>query len=100
VPARPREYDDPAEAAFSGARRTPHPVGCFTERVRLSRPLEDYKFGRTYIKATVDAQAGAFWAAADRVRSAAGWQYREIATDHMIPANRPEELADLLLALA
>src|SRR6476646_1590645 len=26
----PREYDDPAEAAWAGPRRTPHPAGCFT----------------------------------------------------------------------
>jgi pimeloyl-ACP methyl ester carboxylesterase len=52
VPALPREYDDPAEAAWAGPRRTPHPAGCFTEPVRLARPLEDYPFTRTYIKAT------------------------------------------------
>ncbi len=100
VPPRPREYEDPAEAAFSGPRRTPHPVGCFTEPVWLPQPLAAYPFGRTYIKATDDAQPGAFWAAADRVRSSAAWRYREIATNHMIPANRPEELSDLLLELA
>ena len=54
VPPLPREFDDPAEAAWVGVRRTPHPVGCFTEPVRLTRPLEDYSFTRTYIKATGD----------------------------------------------
>src|SRR5262245_23866565 len=55
VPAPPREYDDPAEAAFIDARRVPHPAGCFVEPVRLPRKLEDYPFTRTYIKATADA---------------------------------------------
>jgi pimeloyl-ACP methyl ester carboxylesterase len=100
VPARPREYEDPAEAAFSGPRRTPHPRACFTEPARVPRQLEDYSFGRTYIKATEDAEPGAFWAAAERAKSSPAWNYREIATNHMVPANRPEELADMLLELA
>ena len=37
VPPMPREYDDPAEAEWAEARRTPHPAGCFTEPVRLAR---------------------------------------------------------------
>ena len=99
----PREFDDPAEAAWVGVRRTPHPVGCFTEPVRLTRPLEDYPFTRTYIKATGDPRpesGGPFWAAADRAMASPAWRYREIATGHMIASNRPEELARLLLELA
>jgi pimeloyl-ACP methyl ester carboxylesterase len=99
-----REYDDPAEAAFASARRTPHPVGCFTEPARLARPLEDFAFSRTYVKATADLPgapgAGPFWTAAERSRSSRAWSYREIATNHMVPVNRPQELAELLLELA
>ncbi len=108
VPPMAREFDDPAEAAWSGARRTPHPVGCFIEPVRLARPLEDYPFTRTYIKATGEprpqlegtASGGAFWAAADRAKASPAWRYREIATNHMVASNRPEELTRLLLELA
>jgi pimeloyl-ACP methyl ester carboxylesterase len=103
VPPQPREYDDPAEAAWSGARRTPHPAGCFTEPVRLVRPLEDYPFTRTYIKATGEPRpkpGGPFWAAADRARHSPAWRYREVATGHMILSNRPEDLVRLLLELA
>ena len=57
VPPLPRQFDDPAEAAWASVRRTPHPVGCFTEPVRLARPLEDYPFTRTYIKATGEPPA-------------------------------------------
>lgn len=106
VPAPPRAYDNPADAAFADPRRTPHPVGCFTEPAHVPRPLEDYPFGRTYIKATAEPQPTAsasvapFWAAAARVRSSPAWNYREIATDHLVPLNRPRELADMLLELA
>ena len=100
----PREFDDPDEAAFANRRRTQHPIGCFTEPVRLSRPVEAYPFERTYVRATV-AEAGApptsaFDLAAARARSSPHWRYREIATTHMVPNNRPYELAELLLELA
>jgi pimeloyl-ACP methyl ester carboxylesterase len=103
VPPLPREFDDPAEAAWAGARRTPHPAGCFTEPVSLPRPLEDYPFTRTYIKATGEPRpepGGPFWAAADRAKASPAWRYREVATNHMIASNRPQDLTRLLLELA
>lgn len=104
-PPMERQFDDPGEAAWHAPRRVPHPAACFREPVHLRKPLEDYPFTRTYIKATDDPRpepGGAprpFWAAADRVRNDPAWRYREIDTNHMIPANRPRELADLLLEL-
>jgi pimeloyl-ACP methyl ester carboxylesterase len=102
VPPQPREFDDPAEAVWASARRTPQPAGCFTEPVRLARPLEEFPFTRTYIKATGEPRpqdGGPFWAAADRAKASPAWRYREIATSHMIASNRPEELVRLLLEL-
>jgi pimeloyl-ACP methyl ester carboxylesterase len=101
----PREYEDPAQRDWFNARRTPHPAGCFTEPVRLGRPLEEYPFSRTYIKALReparpgDGGPSAFWRAAAQVKDDPAWRYREIDTDHMIPVNRPAELAELLLEL-
>jgi hypothetical protein len=37
---------------------------------------------------------------ADRCRASPAWRYREVASNHVIPVNRPRELADLLLELA
>jgi pimeloyl-ACP methyl ester carboxylesterase len=103
VPPPARAFDDPEEAAFATARRTPQPVGSFTEPVRLSRPLEAWELGLTYVKATVDESSAparqAFWAAADRARASPRWSYHELATTHMVPNNRPRELAELLLEL-
>lgn len=99
-----RAYDDPAEAAFATPRRTPHPVGCFTEPVRLARPLEDFPFSRTYVRATVPDPGTqvnpAFEAAAARARNSPAWRYAEMATTHLVAQNRPRELTDLLLELA
>jgi pimeloyl-ACP methyl ester carboxylesterase len=104
VPPSPRDFDDPAEAAFANPRRVAHPIGCFTEPVRLERPLEAYPFERTYIRATADAPdapgTAVFDAAAARARGSAAWHYHEIATNHMVASNRPAELTELLLAMA
>lgn len=97
-----REFADPADAAWSPQRRTAHPAASFSETVRVRRPVDDYPFTRTYIKATDDLPVGKgpFWAAADRAKSDDGWQYREVDTNHMVATNKPRELADLLLELA
>jgi pimeloyl-ACP methyl ester carboxylesterase len=99
-----RAYDDAAEAAFSVPRRTPQPVRCFTEAVRLPRPLEDFPFARTYIRATVPDPGApgnaAFDDAAARARASSSWRYEEIATTHLVAQNRPAELSRLLLDLA
>jgi pimeloyl-ACP methyl ester carboxylesterase len=99
-----RVYDDPAEAAFFVPRRTAQPIRSFTEPVRLPRPPEDFPFSRTYIRATVREPGvpanPAFDAAAARARDSPAWRYHEIATTHLVPQNRPAELAGLLLDLA
>ena len=96
-----RVYDDAAEATFAVPRRTPQPLRTFTEAVSLSRPLEEWPFRRTYVRATVPEPGvpgnPAFDAAATRARASATWRYREIATTHMVPQNRPRELVDVLL---
>jgi pimeloyl-ACP methyl ester carboxylesterase len=109
VPPLARALHNPVEAAWFTERRSAHPVGCFTEPVRLRKPLEEYPFTRTYVKATVDPQPqpqpqpggrlSPFWRAAERVKSDPAWRYREIDTDHMIPINRPADLVQLLLEL-
>jgi pimeloyl-ACP methyl ester carboxylesterase len=104
VPGAARTFDDPAEGEWVTRRRTPHPRGCFTEPVRLARPLEDYPFTRTYIAATVRAEGEpgveAFARAARRARALPAWRCFEIESNHMLASNRPAETADLLMAVA
>jgi pimeloyl-ACP methyl ester carboxylesterase len=104
VPPPPRAFDDPDEGAWQSQRRTPHPLGCFTEPVRLAQPLERFPFTRTYIKATADSPeapgSDAFWAAAEMAKASPAWRYREIATTHMVASNRPADLVQLLLELS
>ena len=104
VPPPDRNYDDPSEATFAAARRTPQPVRTFTEQVHLGMLLESYPFGRTYIKALGDPRSSSdpdpFWDAADRYRDNPAWRYLEHPSNHMIPQNDPAGLAEILLALA
>jgi len=73
------------------------------EPVRLSKPLEDWPFTRTYIRATADLPdapgTAVFERATAHAASSPAWAQHGIATNHLIPSNRPQELADLLLAL-
>lgn len=103
APPPDRQYDDPQEAAWQIARRVPHPVRCFTEPVRVAKPIEDYSFGLTYIKATADTRdapgGNAFWNAAERAKGSPRWEYFEVETNHMVASNCPQELSDLLAAI-
>jgi pimeloyl-ACP methyl ester carboxylesterase len=103
VPPVPREFEDADEAAFVNARRTPHPIRCFTEAVRMPKPVEAYPFTRTFIRASQEKPetpgTDSLAKAAERARAAAEWQYHEIASNHMIPTNHPKELVEILLAL-
>jgi hypothetical protein len=86
------------------ARRTPHPIGCFTEGVYLSQPLEEYAFTRTYVKATASAEGDpgnvAFLKAAKHAAASSSWQYFEVATNHMLANNKPAETAKILMGIA
>jgi pimeloyl-ACP methyl ester carboxylesterase len=103
VPAIPRPLPDKVEEAWLSERRRPQPIGCFTDPVRLAKPLESHAFSLTYIKATADARENAaerrsgFWQVADRVRNDPRWRYREIATSHMVQNEKPADLRELLL---
>jgi pimeloyl-ACP methyl ester carboxylesterase len=103
LPPKERDFDSPDEGRWVSQRRTPQPAGTFTDAVYLARPIEEYPFTRTYIRATRnppgDAVLGALEQSAARARSSKAWRYLEIETGHMIPSNRPAELAKILAAL-
>jgi pimeloyl-ACP methyl ester carboxylesterase len=85
-------------------RRSAMPIGTLSEKVRLSKPLEQQPFTRTYIKATADPRPepprrSHFWEVADRVSKDPAWRYIEMNAHHGIPWENPRELADILLAL-
>lgn len=102
VPPRPRELATPIETAWADQRRSPQPIGTFTEAVSLAGPLEDHPFSLTYIKATADPGEeadSAFHRSAARAAGSDRWRHHEIATNHMVPLMDPGALATILLGL-
>ena len=98
----PRLLATPEATAWSDARRVPQPAGTLIEPVQLSKPLEDWPFTRTFIKASADsneADDSAFWNAARHADASPAWGYHEIATNHMVPSMEPQALADMLLSI-
>ena len=80
------------------------PIGTFEEKVRLTSPLEERGFSRTYVKAggTPGDQGernGAFWRAAQRVRDDPRWRYFELPAGHRLQRELPESVAGILLDL-
>lgn len=100
LPPIPRELGDAEETEWANERRSGQPVATFTEPVALDRPLEDWPFTRTYVKASADpgeAADSAFYRAAAMAAESPAWQTHEIATNHMIPLMEPDALASILL---
>jgi pimeloyl-ACP methyl ester carboxylesterase len=82
-----------------------HPLGTLEERLRLSRPIEEHAFTRTYVKAAQPPQPppeepqGNFWSAANRVRHDPAWRYAVLPGGHGLHREQPEAVAGLLLDL-
>ncbi len=103
LPPHPRRLDDPAETNWFDARRSHQPAATFNQQVRLSKPIEDWPFSLTFIKATADPDEprdSAFWQAAHKARASDRWAYRELATHHMVAMSMPERLSAMLLGIA
>lgn len=104
LPPAPRMFDDPDEGIFQNARRVPQPIATFQEPVRLSRPLESFPFSLTYIRASksdpADIGYTRFADAAIHASQSDAWSCHEIATNHMVLSNKPDELVTLLIQLS
>lgn len=99
----PRDLGSDEANAWTQARRVGQPLLTLTSAVSLSKPLEDWDFGLTYIKAAADEHEpddSRFWAASHAATASPAWRSHEIDCNHMIPEIRPSELAALLLDLA
>ena len=103
MPVPPRSFQDSRQADFENARRVPHPIATGTQPVRISMPLEKYACTRTYVRATLadpeDLAADHFAAMAAFAKESEDWEYREVATDHLVFANRPDAVVSILSAL-
>lgn len=102
VPPIPREAEKLEDTQWFGIRRSMQPLGTFNQSVTLSKPLEELPLSRTYIKATADENEKSnshFWQSAKHAQDSRNWEYFEIPTNHLVPINRPDELANILLGI-
>jgi pimeloyl-ACP methyl ester carboxylesterase len=90
---------DPTDLAWLKSQMRPHPLGTFTEAVRLKAPLEAGGFGRTYILAA-ERLGGAFIGIAEQLRQRKEWRVTELPTGHDMMLTMPRELTEVLLSVA
>lgn len=95
LPANSAEFygiTDPADQKWLDGLSVPQPFGTFTQRISLEHTGAP-SYSRTYIRASA-FQSGPFGQFADRYREAAGWNYLEIPSGHMVMVSHARELVD------
>ena len=88
---------DRADREWVFANLVPQPIATYTQPIRLRNPAAT-AVPRIFVRCTEDA-AGVGNPAEARVRSTPGWQYRELAENHLAPINAPQATAEILLSL-
>jgi pimeloyl-ACP methyl ester carboxylesterase len=87
-----------ADCAWVDRLCGPHPIGTFTQPVRLTGARERVP-RRAYIRASAYPNP-VFDAAAARLRETPGWQVLTIACGHDVMVDKPEELSEKLEQLS
>lgn len=91
-PTEPGDYFDEADRAWVDSKATPHPSGCFKEKLQVTGAFQRVP-RKTFVLAT---GWDGFQRVADRFRSDPTWRVTELACGHDIPIVMPQELADIL----
>jgi pimeloyl-ACP methyl ester carboxylesterase len=96
----------PVTVAGREYRGSGQPRRTIEEPVHLSKPIEQFEFTRTYVKAAGNPRPpesernGTFWDVAARVSKDPAWKYFELPCGHGIHREMPQEFLGILLALA
>jgi len=95
VPPNPPPPDtSAADLAWMAPRRLPQPLKALDEPIRLTGAVD--RLPRTYIYCTRPMPADGFRQFAQRAKTEAGWQYREIDASHNPHITAPDALAAML----
>jgi pimeloyl-ACP methyl ester carboxylesterase len=99
VPAPPAAYFgvNAADAATVDALATPFPLGCFTEKLKLSGAYCSVK-QHLYVHGTVLPRESPFRPFYERA-VAAGWSTHALSCGHHVMLDQPEKTAELLESL-
>jgi len=87
------------DAARVDRLATPFPLGCFTEKIKLSGAHKTIA-RRAYVHGTVLPRESPFKPFYDRVRAEPGWQAHALSCGHHVMLDEPERTTEILLALA
>jgi len=100
VPAPPAEYFgvNPADAPTVDALATPHPLGCFSEKLKLTGAYRTVQ-KHLYVHGTVLPRESPFRRFYEGAK-AAGWSAHALACGHDVMLDMPEETARLLETMA
>jgi pimeloyl-ACP methyl ester carboxylesterase len=85
---------NPKDRAWVDAKMTPHPVGCFTEKLRLSGAYQQVA-RKLYVRASGFANP-AFDAALARCSADPGWKTLVMKCGHDVMIDQPAELTAIL----
>lgn len=97
-PAASFGISDPADAAWVERHLTPQPTAVYALPLVLAHPLGN-GVPATYIRCTSPGYSNTL-KSAEYAQSRPDWQYLEIATGHDAMVSAPQELTEMLLALA
>jgi pimeloyl-ACP methyl ester carboxylesterase len=89
---------DPHDRAWVFAKLVPQPLATCTQPIRLGNPAAA-AVPRVFVFCTEGKGDAGDDQTVARVRSAPGWQYRELAGNHLAPINAPQATAEVLLSL-
>jgi hypothetical protein len=87
-----------ADAPMVDALATPHPLGCFTEKLKLTGAYRSVR-KHLYVHGTVLPRESPFRPFYERAR-AAGWSAHALACGHDVMLDEPEKTAALLETMA
>jgi pimeloyl-ACP methyl ester carboxylesterase len=101
VPAPPAAYFNvnAKDAARVDALATPFPLGCFTERLRLTVKHKAVR-KNTYVHSTVLPRESPFKPFYERVKNDPAWIAHTLPCGHDAMLDMPDQVADILLSAA
>jgi len=82
------------DLAWVNSKLTPHPIGCFTEELKVTRAYESIS-KKVYIRAPL-FQIAAFDNALERCRADSSWKTETVTCGHDVMIDQPEILTAIL----
>jgi len=105
VPVLPGNFGvtEPGDVAWLESHYTAHPGKTLVDKLQLTKPAGAHPFSHTYIWDAGNAgpiASSVFQQTAERLRMDPAWRVHDLPTGHDVMVTMPNELTDILLAIA